>query len=159
MNTRSNGGKLEKILSSGRLLVQKGRRRLTRSCMSSREVQINFMTNGLSRKNVGGTTTGSSNTTPEELANELKTFDMKIHKAQIQMVREMSSKLRNYGIPFFGTKSDLVIPFGKEEVTSGDGGRKLENGMIYEAECKSSYFLRPDLSWFESKPSAPRSPA
>lgn len=55
------------------------------------------------------------------------------------MVREMSSKLRNYGIPFFGTKSDLVIPSGKEEVTPGDGGRKLEIGMIHEAECKSSY--------------------
>lgn len=62
---------------------------------------------------------------------------MKVHRAQMQMVREMSSKLRNLGIPFFGTRSDLVIPVGKGEVAEGDGGRKLEKGMVHEAElCK-----------------------
>lgn len=59
---------------------------------------------------------------------------MKVHRAQLQMVREWSAKLRNLGVPFFGTNSSLVIPFGKGEVTPGDGGRKLEKGMIHEGD-------------------------
>lgn len=33
---------------------------------------------------------------------------MKIYKAQVQMVTEMNSRLRNHGIPFFGTKRELI---------------------------------------------------
>lgn len=72
--------------------------------------------------------------TPEELVRELETFDMKVHRAQLQMVKEMTARLRNFGIPFFGTRSELVIPSGKEEKDDGGGGRKLEPGMILEAE-------------------------
>jgi len=52
----------------------------------------------------------------------------------MQMVREMSTKLKNMGVPFFGTNSNLVIPVGKGEVVEGDGGRKLEKGMVHEVE-------------------------
>jgi hypothetical protein len=76
------------------------------------------------RKAVGGSTAaGTSNTSPEELVKELETFDMKVYKAQMQMVREMNSKLRSLGVPFFGTRSDLVRPSGKiPSVTEGSGG-------------------------------------
>jgi len=45
---------------------------------------------------------------PESAAEELKTFDMKVYRAQHQMVKEFSVKLRNMGVPFFGTRSDLI---------------------------------------------------
>lgn len=89
----------------------------------------------LYRKAVGGTVTvGDSNTSPEELAKELETFDMKVYKAQMQMNREMSNKLRSLGVPFFGTRSDLVRPAGKE--ASATGTESIQDGkvMIDEVE-------------------------
>lgn len=86
----------------------------------------------MKRKLVGGSVTegNSSNTSPEEMAKELETFDMKVYKAQTQMVKEMMAALRKLGVPFFGTKSDLVRVAGKE---GGDDG-KYGQGMIEEAE-------------------------
>lgn len=56
---------------------------------------------------------------------------MKVHKAQMQMVREMSTRLRGFGVPFFGTKVDLVKPRGKEN----EGGADVpQSGMIDELE-------------------------
>ncbi|KAK8911973.1 hypothetical protein QC760_000960 [Botrytis cinerea] len=78
-------------------------------------------------KAVGGaTSSGASNTSPEELARELETFDMKVYKAQTQMVREMNGKLRNLGIPFFGTKSELVRIPGKHDATNRAGTASTE---------------------------------
>ncbi|PQE12618.1 ATP synthase subunit beta protein [Rutstroemia sp. NJR-2017a BBW] len=87
-------------------------------------------------KAVGGSTsTGASNTSPEELARELETFDMKVYKAQTQMVREMNGKLRSLGVPFFGTKSELVRTSGKTEpgqnVANGPG---VEKTVIDESD-------------------------
>jgi hypothetical protein len=87
------------------------------------------------RKAVGGSTaTGTSNTSPEELIRELETFDMKVYKAQIQMAREMNSKLRSLGIPFFGTRSDLVRPVGKDPSGAEGNGRPEDKAMIDEVE-------------------------
>jgi hypothetical protein len=73
---------------------------------------------------------GTSNTSTEELARELETFDMKVYKAQMEMNREMSNRLRGLGVPFFGTRSDLVRPAGKEPTESTKDGKV----MIDEAE-------------------------
>ncbi|KAK6613720.1 hypothetical protein H4I96_00041 [Botrytis cinerea] len=82
-------------------------------------------------KAVGGaTSSGASNTSPEELARELETFDMKVYKAQTQMVREMNGKLRNLGIPFFGTKSELVRIPGKHDATNRAGTASTEGRKI-----------------------------
>lgn len=78
--------------------------------------------------------TGTSNTSPEELAKELEIFDTKVYKAQMQMVREMTTKLRNLGVPFFGTRSDLVRPIGKGGIAGGGDGGKGGDGMIDEVE-------------------------
>ena len=90
----------------------------------------------LPRKLVGGAVaTGASNTSPEELAIELQTFDLKVYRAQIQMTKEFSAKLKSLGVPFFGTKGELVRLTKKEEngerasQTSGDG-----KGVIDELE-------------------------
>jgi len=66
------------------------------------------------------------------MARELEAFDMKVYKAQMQMVREFTAKLRSLGVPFFGTKSELVRVAGKEGAVSG--GPKDEKGMIDEVE-------------------------
>lgn len=85
----------------------------------------------LSRKLVGGTVgAGTSTDGPEALARELETFDMKVYKAQMQMVREMNTRLRNLGVPFFGTRTDLVRPVGKEVPP----GSEIPKGMIDEVE-------------------------
>jgi len=68
------------------------------------------------------------------MARELETFDMKVYKAQLQMVKEFTSKLRSLGVPFFGTKSELVRIAGKEANEEGVGGPKDEKGLIDEAE-------------------------
>ncbi|TAQ90584.1 hypothetical protein B7494_g1111 [Chlorociboria aeruginascens] len=82
-------------------------------------------------KAVGGSVTpGASNVSPEELARELETFDMKVYKAQMQMVREMTSRLRSHGVPFFGTKVELIRVTRKEVMDS----TKDEKGMIDEEE-------------------------
>jgi len=87
------------------------------------------------RKAVGGSiATGTSNTSPEELVKELETFDMKVYKAQMQMVREMNAKLRSLGIPFFGTRSDLVRPVGKEPSTMEDDGGLEKRAMVDEVD-------------------------
>jgi len=57
---------------------------------------------------------------------------MKVHKAQMQMVREMSTRLRGFGVPFFGTKGELVRPRGKEAEGGADGLQ--ESGKIDELE-------------------------
>ncbi|KAH8592445.1 hypothetical protein B0O99DRAFT_629756 [Bisporella sp. PMI_857] len=60
-------------------------------------------------KLVGGATSeGATNTSPEELAKELETFDMKVYRAQTQMMREFTAKLKSLGVPFFGTKAELI---------------------------------------------------
>ena len=58
---------------------------------------------------------------------------MKVYKAQTQMVQEMNAKMRSLGIPFFGTRRELVRMAGKENPTvDGIDGSKDDNGMIDE---------------------------
>jgi len=82
----------------------------------------------------GAVAEGAPNSSPEEMAKELETFDMKVYKAQMQMVREFTAKLKSLGVPFFGTKSELVRVAGKETEASGPHGPKDEKGMIDEAD-------------------------
>ena len=89
------------------------------------------------RKLVGGNVTeGASNTSPEELAKELETFDMKVYRAQTQMVKEMMGALRRLGVPFFGTRSELVRLKNGREGVGASGGGDVRDGkeMIDEIE-------------------------
>ncbi|POS88090.1 hypothetical protein EPUL_000334 [Erysiphe pulchra] len=66
-------------------------------------------------KAVGGVvSTLQPETNIKSTERELQTFDLKVYKAQMQMVREMNAKLRSLGVPFFGTRSDLVRPAAKK---------------------------------------------
>ena len=60
---------------------------------------------------------------------------MKVYRAQTQMVKEMNAKMRSLGVPFFGTKTELVRIAGKDG-TGGSGvdAPKDEKRMIDEVE-------------------------
>lgn len=80
-----------------------------RACYQTRSERVH-------RKSIGGApTSGASNVSPEELAKELQTFDMKVHKAQIHMFTEFSARLKALGVPFFGTKPELIRKAKREE--------------------------------------------
>ena len=59
--------------------------------------------------------TSSASTLPtpgqeaEALKTELEVFDAKVYRAQHEMVKEMTGKLKALGVPFFGTRSGLVV--------------------------------------------------
>ena len=83
----------------------------------------------------GSVAPGASNTDPDYLAQELDTFDIKVYRAQIQMVKEMDAKLRSLGVPFFGTKTELIRVGGEDGLDPGGfDGPKDEAGMIDEIE-------------------------
>jgi hypothetical protein len=56
-----------------------------------------------------------------------------VYKAQIAMVREMTGRLKTFGVPFFGTRSNLVRKSTVENGTSIPESEK-EKGMIDEME-------------------------
>ncbi|CZT48262.1 uncharacterized protein RSE6_08935 [Rhynchosporium secalis] len=86
-------------------------------------------------KAVGGAVTGFASNHSDDHDKELQTFDMKVYKAQLMMVKEMTAKLRSLGVPFFGTRSELVRLAGKEEnASNGTPEQKIGNGMIDEVE-------------------------
>lgn len=60
----------------------------------------------------------------ETAEEELRTFDLKVYRAQHQMVKEMSAKLKSLGVPFFGTRTELVKKPGKDSTSNGE----LEEG-------------------------------
>lgn len=68
------------------------------------------------------------------MARELETFDMKVYKAQLQMIKEFTAKLRSLGVPFFGTKSELVRVRRKGPDDGNRGGPEVEQGLIDEAD-------------------------
>lgn len=76
------------------------------------------------RRAVGGAVSDSPAPLPD-MEVELNNFDAKVYRAQHQMVREMSVKLKGLGIPFFGTRNDLVVLNGasptREEERQGKG--------------------------------------
>jgi hypothetical protein len=68
------------------------------------------------------------------MAKELESFDLKVYKAQLQMMKEFTSKLKGLGVPFFGTKSELVHIPRKEANEGSSDGLGREKGLISEAE-------------------------
>ncbi|EHK98628.1 hypothetical protein M7I_5569 [Glarea lozoyensis 74030] len=80
----------------------------------------------------GALSSAPSINTVEEMARELETFDMKVYRAQLEMTRQMTSKLQEFGVPFFGTKSELV-----RTRIQGEGDREAstqDKGTIDETE-------------------------
>lgn len=64
---------------------------------------------------------------------------MKVYRAQLQMVKEMSAKLKNLGIPFFGTRTELVrVPAKEGKLVAAKGavviGDADDGGKIEEKD-------------------------
>ena len=57
------------------------------------------------------------------MARELQTFDMKVYRAQLTMNKEMTATLKSFGVPFFGTKTELIRPCAE----AGGGGAPRDN--------------------------------
>jgi len=86
-------------------------------------------------KAVGSTaSSGSSRTRPDELAEELKTFDMKVYRAQTQMAKEMSARLKGLGVPFFGTRAELIKTKGSEDASGHGEASNQSKDMIDESD-------------------------
>lgn len=87
------------------------------------------------RRAVGGAVSDSPAPLPD-MEVELNNFDSKVYRAQHQMVREMSVKLKGLGIPFFGTRNDLVVMNGAgptmEEERHGKGKDPRLTGGGYD---------------------------
>lgn len=66
------------------------------------------------------------------MSRELETFDMKVYRAQLEMTKQMTSRLREFGVPFFGTKSELVRPRAQAEANGSDPPK--DKGVINEME-------------------------
>lgn len=62
---------------------------------------------------------------------ELRAFDGKVYRAQCQMVGEMGGKLQRLGIPFFGTRPELIRYDGGVDGAADDEGM---GGGITESE-------------------------
>jgi hypothetical protein len=84
---------------------------------------------------VGGHASASNTGGAGKEAEELKVFDMKVYRAQMQMVKEMSARLKNLGIPFFGTRTDLVI-LDSQRKSQGEAWAATERakGRVDEVE-------------------------
>jgi hypothetical protein len=109
-----------------------------RSCTflsSSMQHLYNLSQLTATRKAVGGAV--AEKPVEEDFAEELRVFDAKVYRAQVQMVKEMSAKLKGFGVPFFGTKAELV---SRKGVVKGDGsdaaviGEGIDSKKIDEAE-------------------------
>ncbi|TKA58229.1 hypothetical protein B0A49_10998 [Cryomyces minteri] len=46
---------------------------------------------------------------PEENKAELERFHAKLHRAQLDMFNARSAELKALGVPFFGTRSQLIV--------------------------------------------------
>lgn len=53
---------------------------------------------------------------------------MKVYKASIEMVAAMTAELRNLGVPFFGTKSDLLRTRQDGETSADERGHDFIQG-------------------------------
>lgn len=75
---------------------------------------------------IGGSTFNAPSTptpqqTPEEKEAELRTYDVKVYKAQLAMHNSMEVELKALGVPFFGTHADRIIA-DDDDSTNGSSG-------------------------------------
>ncbi|KAK1064106.1 hypothetical protein LTR33_012147 [Friedmanniomyces endolithicus] len=57
----------------------------------------------------------TSKQTQSEKDDELADFDRKIYAAQVSMEAAMSGQLKGLGVPFFGTRSEMVVPDAEQD--------------------------------------------
>ncbi|TKA75804.1 hypothetical protein B0A55_06396 [Friedmanniomyces simplex] len=74
-----------------------------------------------------------SEQTQLEKEAELAEFDRKIYAAQVSMEAAMTGELKGLGVPFFGTRSEKVVPDGEQDasaVRSNTGSTITETELL-----------------------------
>ncbi|KAK0337046.1 hypothetical protein LTR91_008871 [Friedmanniomyces endolithicus] len=56
--------------------------------------------------------------TQSEKDDELADFDRKIYAAQVSMEAAMTGQLKGLGVPFFGTRSEMVVPDVEQDLSA-----------------------------------------
>ncbi|KAI9820169.1 MAG: hypothetical protein M1827_005791 [Pycnora praestabilis] len=96
------------------------------------------------RRSVGGNIPSSSTVsihtdvseTPEEDTAELLRYDRKVHRACTEMVEAMSAEFKTFGVPFFGTKDNLIGETGngfkaaEVDVSREEDGKRILGGKL-----------------------------
>ena len=65
----------------------------------------------------------------QTIESELKTYDIKVHRAATKMEKDMSRELASMGVPFFGVKESLIAP---DEVGGGRAKGKASEDAASE---------------------------
>ena len=76
----------------------------------------------------------SSAQTQDEKQDELAEFDRKIYTAQVSMENAMTSELKGLGVPFFGTRSELIAPDSNHADHSAPDSIATTLSVIAESE-------------------------
>ena len=82
----------------------------------------------LPRRALGGTVSSANAMDPtlQQEEQELAAYDTKVSRAQLQMVKAMSTELKALGVPFFGTHSNLIRKNGEQNLEAVGGRDKVE---------------------------------
>ncbi|KFX86185.1 hypothetical protein V490_09184, partial [Pseudogymnoascus sp. VKM F-3557] len=131
----------ERVVGEIRKLIQTQHEHETQWCAGRRELAMKIDARKVGQKKlddvlraVGGQVTENP-TPPSDGAEELRTFDAKVYRAQCQMVVEMGGKLQRLGVPFFGTRPELIrydggVDGAADDRAEGDGKGITESELL-----------------------------
>ena len=82
---------------------------------------------------------------PEEVKEELKTFDKKVHKASQNMAKAINVELKALSVPFFDVRPDLVLT-SSEALSESDrealsSSLKIEEKQLLELQRRILQYL------------------
>lgn len=70
----------------------------------------------------------------QSTAEQLKAYDLKVHRAQREMFVAMSAQLKGLGVPFFGVKAELIAPADGQMSAMNLGAGAVSKAKITEDE-------------------------
>ncbi|KFY06275.1 hypothetical protein V491_08739, partial [Pseudogymnoascus sp. VKM F-3775] len=124
-------------------LIQTQHEHETQWCAGRRELEMKIEARKVGQKKlddvlraVGGQVSETP-ISPSDGAEELRTFDGKVYRAQCQMVGEMGAKLHRLGIPFFGTRPELIRYDGGVDGAADEdegGGKGITESELLEMQ-------------------------
>lgn len=86
---------------------------------------------------------GAGETEEDDAEAELRAYDRKVYGALREMAEATAKELARLGVPFFGTKAELVVRDGEEEGSreekeeeTTEGKELKESGKISERELR-----------------------
>ena len=111
--------------------------RAAERCRNQKKVDDMLKSLGTAPSSTTQSTMPTAEQQAEALNTELEVYDAKVYRAQHEMVKEMTGKLRTLGVPFFGTRSGLVVlrsSPGSREGSAADGeeGQDDKDRKTYE---------------------------